>query len=219
MLIWMICDVFATERATLTGAINGIICGLVAITPAAGYVNGEGAILIGLVAGAIPWYTMNRLGSRGIFKRVDDTLGVFHTHAIAGAIGGLMTGLLADPHMLEYLGSKTVAASSVTGWFYGNPRQFFVQALALFVIVAYDGLATWGVLKLVGLVVPLRLPDHVLETGDLLIHGEVVAEDGDDGPEEDVEQDDRSLRPVSHVLVGWSLKEPAPDPAPEEIDA
>lgn len=212
MLMWMVFDMFAGDRATLTGAINGIIAGLVAITPAAGYVNGEGAILIGLAAGAIPWVTMNILGKRGIFKKVDDTLGVFHTHAVAGAIGGLMTGLLADPHMIEYLGSKTVASSSVTGLFYGNPRQFLVQAIALFVIVAYDGLATWGVLKLVGLVVPLRLSQPALEAGDIMIHGETVSDDDDD--------DWYSHQRRSQVVVGWSLKEEAPaGDDMEEVDA
>ena len=206
MLVWMIFDVFARERANLTGAINGIVAGLVAITPAAGYVNGEGAIFIGLAAGALPWMTMNWLGSRGIFKRVDDTLGVFHTHAVAGAVGGLMTGLLADPHMIEYLGSKSVANVAVTGLFYGNPHQFFVQAIALLVIVAYDGLATWGVLKLVGLVVPLRLPRLALEGGDRVIHGEAAYDDGDDQVPE-----------TGRVVVGWSLA--AGDPEEAEVDA
>lgn len=210
MLVWMIFDIYARERASLTGAINGIIAGLVAITPAAGYVNGEGAILIGLAAGAIPWMTMNWLGSRGFFKRVDDTLGVFHTHAVAGAVGGLMVGLLADPHMIEYLGSKSVASSAVTGLFYGNSRQFFVQALALLVIVAYDGLATWGVLKLVGLVVPLRLPQLALEVGDRAIHGEVAYDDGED------EDDYEEPSDTSRVLVGWSLKDSGES---EEVDA
>lgn len=176
-LVWMICDTFATNKASLVGAINGMIAGLVAITPAAGFVNGEGAIFIGMAAGLLPWLTMNVLGSRGIFKRVDDTLGVIHTHGVAGAVGGLMTGLLADPAMAEYLKSKTHAAVSVTGLFYGNAHQFFVQALALGVIVVWDGLATFGILKLIGLVVPLRLPQIALEGGDRVIHGETAYDD------------------------------------------
>ncbi len=199
MLMWMVFDLFAHDKVNLTGAINGIISGLVAITPAAGFVNGTGAILIGLAAGAIPWLTMNVLGSRGIFKRVDDTLGVFHTHAIAGAIGGLMTGLLADPHMIEYFGTKTAASVKVTGWLYGNPHQFLVQAIALLVIVGYDAVATWGVTKLVGLVVPLRLSSAALEGGDQVIHGEVAYNDGEDAAE---------AHPViwRQVAMGWMLR-------------
>ncbi len=176
-LVWMVADVYGTGKASLSGAINGMISGLVAITPAAGYVNGVGAILIGVAAGLLPWITMNVLGRRGIFARVDDTLGVIHTHGVAGAVGGLMTGLLADPAMAEYLNAKTHAPVSVTGLLYGNPHQFLVQLIALIVVVAWDGIATWGVLKLVGLFVPLRLPQIALEGGDRVIHGETAYDD------------------------------------------
>ncbi len=206
MLVWMIFDIFAHNRANLTGAINGIICGLVAITPAAGYVNGEGAMLIGLAAGAVPWMTMNWLGTRGFFKRVDDTLGIFHTHAVAGALGGIMTGILADPNMAEYVGIKSHPNVAVAGLAYGNPHQLLVQVFALLVIVAYDGLATWGVLKLVGMLVPLRLPQLALEVGDRAIHGEVAYDDDEDEPKQ------------SRLVAGWSLK-PEEDPDEAEIDA
>ncbi len=171
LLTWLVMDYWILKKPTLGGSINGMVCGLVAITPAAGYVNGYGALAIGVAAAAIPWYTMNRLGKKRFFKKADDTLGVIHTHAIAGAIGGLMTGIFADPKLLEYVGVKGPGVS-VTGWLYGNPHQFFVQLFALLVIVGYDGLATWGILKLVGLLVPLRAMDHHLTHGDLAIHGE-----------------------------------------------
>ncbi|EQD35688.1 ammonium transporter, partial [mine drainage metagenome] len=74
----------------MVGAINGMICGLVAITPAAGYVDGYGAIIVGLLGSAIPWLTMNKLAGRWPFRKVDDTLGVIHTHYMAGAVGGLL---------------------------------------------------------------------------------------------------------------------------------
>jgi Amt family ammonium transporter len=83
--------------------------------------------------------------------------------------------------MTEYLGTKGTAASSVTGLFYGNPHQFVVQLEALLVIAGYDALATWGILKLIQLVVPLRYPDSVLAVGDRAIVSdvEVATEDGD----------------------------------------
>jgi Amt family ammonium transporter len=181
LISWLFLDLFSEGRPSLVGMINGMVCGLVAITPAAGYVNGWGAIIVGVFGAGIPWFTMNRASHRWPFNRVDDTLGVVHTHAFAGAVGGLLTGLLADPKMTEYLGTKGTAASSVTGLFYGNPHQFVVQLEALLVIAGYDALATWGILKLIQLVVPLRYPDSVLAVGDRAIVSdvEVATEDGD----------------------------------------
>ncbi|MHB8295156.1 MAG: ammonium transporter [Acidimicrobiales bacterium] len=174
LCVWMMMDMFVYKKASLLGAVNGMIAGLVAITPAAGYVNGFGAILIGVAAGTIPWLTMNKLSGVGFFKKVDDTLGVVHTHFFAGAVGGLMVGLLADPKVLEY-GGKT--GFSVTGLFYGNPHQFVVQLEALLVIMAYDAFMTFVILKVIGLIVPLRAPEADLHTGDHAIHGEMVYEE------------------------------------------
>lgn len=109
------------QRVSLVGAINGMICGLVAITPAAGYVNGYGAMAIGVVGSVVPWLTLRYLPRARRFGCADDTLGVFHTHLVAGAIGGPMTGLLADPAVLEYVGNRG-AGVSVRGLFNGNPH-------------------------------------------------------------------------------------------------
>ncbi len=172
LLSWVAMDLwFGEKRASLAGAINGMICGLVAITPAAGYVNGYSAVIIGVAASVIPWITMRWFPRTRLFGRVDDTLGVFHTHFVAGALGGLLTGLLADPAMLEYLGIHGPGVS-VTGLFYGNPHQFFVQLLALAVITGYDGLMTLGILKVIGLAIPLRESEPRLVSGDWAIHGE-----------------------------------------------
>lgn len=176
MLTWMFVDMFSRGKATLGGAINGMVSGLVAITPAAGYVNGVGAIIIGVASGLIPWITMTLLGNKGLFRRVDDSLGVVHTHAVAGAVGGLLTGVLADPAVTEYVGVHT-ASVSVTGLAYGNPHQLLVQFIALAVIVAYSGVMTFVVAKLVGAVVPLRVPDRILEHGDEAMHGEIASDD------------------------------------------
>src|SRR5579859_4171200 len=107
MMTWIIMDMaFSRERKpTFLGGINGMICGLVGITPAAGLVNGVGAIVIGLVDAAIVWVAWTYL-PRYVwpFTKVDDALGVVYTHGIAGLGGGLMVGLLADPKMIEYIG-------------------------------------------------------------------------------------------------------------------
>ena len=179
LLGWLALDVWTTGRASLSGAINGLIAGLVAITPAAGYVNGVGALVIGALAGTVPWLTMNLLGRRGLFGRVDDALGVIHTHGVAGALGGLLTGILADPRVLVYLGVGPRRGASVAGLLYGNPRLLLVQFLALIAIVSYDAGATYLVLRLVGLVVPLRATDPVLEAGDRAMHGEEAYDYGD----------------------------------------
>lgn len=174
LLSWLFMDVFAKGKASMVGSINGMICGLVAITPAAGYVNGWGAVVIGIAASIIPWFTMNRMTNVWPFKRVDDTLGVIHTHAFAGAIGGLLTGIFADPNIVEYLGVKGTSNSSITGWLYGNPHQFWVQLIALLVVAGYDAVMTFIILKLIGFVVPLRVSEKNIVKGDMAIHGEAV---------------------------------------------
>jgi Amt family ammonium transporter len=172
MLTWLTIDMFALGKPSLVGAVNGMITGLVAITPAAGFVNGVGAIAIGVVAAAIPWFTMNKVA---IFRRVDDALGVVHTHGIAGLIGGLMVGLVADPAMTVYLGSGKTGGFSVGGLFYGSgTHQLLVQLEAAAFVIACSAVGSVLVVKLVALVVPLRLPEAALETGDVTVHGEEV---------------------------------------------
>jgi ammonium transporter, Amt family len=174
MLAWMFLDVFVGGKAKVTGMINGMIVGLVAITPAAGFVNGYAAIAIGVVASVGVWLMMTVVGPRTILSKVDDTLGVVYTHGMAGLAGGLLTGLLADPAMIVYTATGKSTPFSVTGLVYGNPRQFFVQLLAVVVIILYDAIATFIVLKVVGLVVPLRMPESELEVGDQAVHGDVA---------------------------------------------
>ncbi|HVH62669.1 MAG TPA: ammonium transporter [Candidatus Dormibacteraeota bacterium] len=173
LIVWMLLDVFMTGKSNVAGMVNGMIAGLVAITPGAGWVNGFGAIIIGAVAAVIPWFTMQYLPRVNFFKKIDDTLGVMHTHLFPGAIGGLMVGLIADPAMVIYPGSGKTADSAVTGLFYGNPKQFLAQAIALAVIVVYDFAATFVVIRLVGFLVPLRMPHAHLEVGDEMVHGDV----------------------------------------------
>jgi len=179
LITWMTLDVFVFKRASVAGMINGMIAGLVAITPAAGFVNGFSAIILGLMAGSIPWLTINYLVKIRPFSKVDDTLGVLHTHGFAGAIGGLMTGILASPNMIVYPGGGGAGGANpvnVTGLLYGShdTHQLLVQALALGFIVLYDAVATFVVIKLVGFLVPLRMDEHELAHGDQRVHGEVA---------------------------------------------
>ena len=173
LLCWLFLDYWATGKPNAVSMINGMIVGLVAITPAAGYVNGFGAIIIGLVAGILAWFSLNKFGELPFMKRVDDTLGVLHTHGVAGAIGGLMVGIVADPAMVEYLSTNPKTPSvSAQGLLYGGGlTQFWHQLLALVVIVVYDAIMTFVVLKIVSIFVPLRASDGDVIGGDLAIHG------------------------------------------------
>ncbi|HXM56854.1 MAG TPA: ammonium transporter [Candidatus Dormibacteraeota bacterium] len=176
MIAWMVLDVFIVGRPTVGGMVNGMIAGLVGITPAAGYVDGYGAFAIGVVAGAVPFFTFNYLVRIPPFNRIDDTLGVVHTHLIPGAIGGLMVGLLADPNIVVYPGSGNTAGFAATGLLFGNPKQFVAQIIGLLFILVWDGIATFVLLKLISLVIPLRLTDKQLEIGDEAVHGDAAYE-------------------------------------------
>src|SRR5215470_11276770 len=177
MMTWVIMDMaFGEEKKpTFLGGVNGMICGLVGITPAAGYVTGVGAIIIGLVTSAIVWVLFAYLPKRvWPFNRVDDALGVVYTHGFAGLLGGLLVGLLADPKMIVYLGIGKNPDVSTTGLFYGHPRQLLIQAGAALTVIVWDGLVTFLILRGIGLFMKLRMPESQLEAGDILVHGEVA---------------------------------------------
>ncbi|MDA8401063.1 MAG: ammonium transporter [Actinomycetota bacterium] len=175
LLTWIVCDLMSSRRkSSLLGSVNGMIVGLVAITPAAGFVNGTGAILIGLITSIIVWFSVNKLGHRGIFKKVDDSLGVVHTHGIAGLTGGILVGFFADPRMVEYLGVGKTPNASYAGLFYGHPGQVLIQLGAGATIIVFDAVMTFIILKLIGLVIPLRMTDEELQEGDIALHAEEV---------------------------------------------
>jgi Amt family ammonium transporter len=174
MMTWIVMDMIGGpgKKATFLGGLNGMICGLVGITPAAGYVNGLGAIVIGFVCSFIVWFAWNYLSKVPPFNKVDDALGVVYTHGIAGLSGGLLVGLLADPKMIVYLGLGKNPGFSGTGLFYGHAHQLLVQLGAAVTIIIWDGLVTFLLLKGIGLFMKLRAPDEDLEIGDVAFHGE-----------------------------------------------
>jgi len=177
MMTWIFMDMALSseKKPTFLGGVNGMICGLVGITPAAGYVNGFGAILIGLLASSIVWVAWYYLPKYvWPFNKVDDALGVVYTHGIAGLFGGLMVGLFADPKMIEYIGLGHNPSVSGAGLFYGHPKQLAIQAGAALTIIVWDGVVTFLILMVIKHVLrmKLRLPDDVLEIGDVAVHGE-----------------------------------------------
>jgi ammonium transporter, Amt family len=177
MMTWIIMDMgFGKEKkATFLGGVNGMICGLVGITPAAGYVNGVGAIVIGVFTSAVVWALFGYLPRKvWPFNKVDDALGVVYTHGFAGLFGGLLVGLLADPKMIVYLGIGKSSNVTTAGLFYGHPKQLLIQAGAALTVIVWDGLVTFVLLRGIGLFMKLREPDAVLAAGDIAIHGEVA---------------------------------------------
>lgn len=168
LIVWTVLDVLYFKKPSVIGAIQGMITGLVAITPAAGVVNGLGAIIIGICSGIIPWISMNIVGKKFIlFKKVDDTLGVFHTHGVAGLLGGLLTGILATPTLCKAFG-----LSNPGGWMYGNFHQFVLQAEGAGFIIVLNIIVTYVILKLISFITPLRMDEQTLEIGDDAVHGE-----------------------------------------------
>ncbi|MGH3184008.1 MAG: hypothetical protein ACRDOE_19195, partial [Streptosporangiaceae bacterium] len=98
--------------------------------------------------------------------------GVVYTHGIAGLLGGLLVGLLADPSMIVYLGLGKNPSVSGAGLFYGHGHQLLVQAGAALTIIVWDGVVTFVILRFLGLFMKLRIPDDQLEIGDVAVHGE-----------------------------------------------
>ena len=182
LLVWTIMDKIAYGRPSVIGAVNGMIAGLVAITPAAGYVDGWGAIVIGVAAGIIPWASMNVLQKSALMMRVDDTLSVFSTHGIAGLTGGLLVGILGNPAMLQYIGTEKEAPGvNVIGWLYGNAGQLLLQAEGAAFIIVYNVIATFIILKVISIFVPLRMDEATLKIGDDAVHGETAYAIGAEG--------------------------------------
>jgi Amt family ammonium transporter len=163
-LVWVCMDYFTGRKPSLIGSVNGMIVGLVAITPAAGFVNGYGAIAIGVIASVVVYLAYNYLALVPPFRNVDDTLGVIYTHGFAGLLGGLLVGVLADSYMNVVPGFSITGGLHLLKW----------QALTAAWVICFSAAGTWVLLKLVGLVVPLRMSDEDLEIGDIAVHGHEV---------------------------------------------
>ncbi len=178
-LVWVGCDYLTGRKPGLISGVNGMIVGLVAITPAAGYVNGWGAIAIGAIASVIVYFALNYLSRLRPFRNVDDTLGVIYTHGFAGLMGGLLTGVFADPQMaLGYTalgkGKGLAPLGAVAGVVHGNWTLLKWQFFAAVWVIVFSAVATFILLKIVGIFVPLRMSEENMEIGDTAEHGHEV---------------------------------------------
>jgi Amt family ammonium transporter len=157
LVAWMALDALRLRKVTAVGGATGIVVGLVAITPAAGFVGPAAALLLGAVA-AVPSYLAIAWRSR---TRLDDSLDVFSAHGVGGIAGALLTGLLAS-----------AAWGGSNGALHGNPAQLGTQAVAILAVGAYSALATFVLLRAIGLLLPLRRSGRDEGVGlDVVQHG------------------------------------------------
>jgi ammonium transporter, Amt family len=167
LVVWVLLDYFRSGHATAVGAATAIVVGLVAITPAAGFVSPSSALLLGGIA-AFPSYFVIVARSR---TRLDDSLDVFAGHGVGGITGALLTGVFA---------SKVWNAAGSDGLLAGNPSQLATQALGVGAAIAYSAVATFVLLKVLGFVTALRAAPKIEGTGmDVTQHGEEAYTSGE----------------------------------------
>ena len=159
LVVWTLLDLQRTRKVTAVGAATAIVVGLVAITPAAGLISPISAIILGAIAAA-PSYFGLLWRAR---TRLDDSLDVVAAHGVGGTVGALLTGVFAEKAW----------GSPADGLLFGNPAQLGIQGAAVLVVAAYSAFASWTLLKLVDLVVPLRVSKRDEGLGlDVSQHGE-----------------------------------------------
>jgi Amt family ammonium transporter len=160
-LTWVGASYLHKRKVSVIGAACGAVAGLVAITPASGFVTAGGAILIGLVAGGL-CYSATLLRER---VRVDDALDVFAVHGVGGVFGAIATGVLAT----------SAVQSSYKGLIDGNPGQVVTQLIAVGATIAYAVVATFIIVKFVDAILGIRISARDEELGmDLAVHGEAA---------------------------------------------
>ncbi|KAI4301916.1 hypothetical protein L6164_035152 [Bauhinia variegata] len=179
ILTWIALDTFYLGRPSVFGAVQGMITGLVCITPGAGVVQGWAAIIMGVISGSIPWYTMMVLHNKlSILKQIDDPMAIFHTHAIAGALGAILTGFFAVPKLcrlfydvqgIEYIGLAYALQNGTTR---AGLRQMGIQMAAIVFVTCFNVVMTTFICLFVRTIVPLRLDEDALIIGDKAVHGE-----------------------------------------------
>jgi Amt family ammonium transporter len=163
-LVWMVLERMARGKASILGILSGAVAGLVAITPASGYVGVLGAFVIGIAAGAVCFWACTAL--KKMFK-YDDALDAFGVHGIGGMVGALLTGVFAT--------KLVTGAKDPVGWIDGNAAQMWPQIQGILATMIWCGVATLAILFVIKAVVGLRVfTDQEREGLDLAEHGETV---------------------------------------------
>jgi ammonium transporter, Amt family len=168
-LAWLFAEWMAKGKPSALGAISGAVAGLVAITPASGWVFPGAALIIGAVAGVVCFWGATAL------KRAlgyDDSLDAFGVHGIGGIVGALLTGVFAYGALYVTSGDAEKALV-YSGWLYGNPGMLWIQAKSVLVTIAFSGIGTFILLKIVDVMVGLRVTEEEEREGlDVTQHGE-----------------------------------------------
>ena len=161
-LAWILMDWFVKGKPTALGAASGAVAGLVAITPAAGFVSPLASIVIGALGGVVCFSAVTMRAKTGL----DDSLDVFGVHGVGGTLGALLTGVFAW---------KAINPAGADGLLHGNPKQLGVQALAVVITWVYSAVVTFVLLKLINALVGLRVTNDGEEAGlDVDQHGETA---------------------------------------------
>jgi ammonium transporter, Amt family len=159
LVIWTLLDGWRSKKVTAVGGATAIVVGLVAVTPAAGFVSPLSAMLLGAIA-AVPSYCALVLRAR---TRLDDSLDVIAAHGVGGSVGALLTGVFA----------QKAWNGTVDGLVFGNPGQVVIQAIGVLAVFAYSAIGTFIILKAIGLVSALRPTTRHEGLGlDVTEHGE-----------------------------------------------
>ncbi|EDP76201.1 ammonium transporter [Hydrogenivirga sp. 128-5-R1-1] len=159
MLAWMFVEWMSAGKPTVVGISSGIIAGLVAITPAAGFVNPVGAIFVGAIASIFAYFAVAKLKAA---LGYDDALDVFGIHGVAGIVGAILTGVFADP-----------AVNESAGLLYGNPKQLLIQLEGVIVTLVYSGILTAIIVLVAKALTGLRVKEgDEIEGLDSSQHGE-----------------------------------------------
>ena len=161
-LAWMFAEWGFGKKPSLLGILSGAIAGLVAITPAAGFVGPVGAFFIGLIAGIACYWASTKLKNKFGY---DDSLDVFGIHGVGGTVGAILTGIFAKE-----------AIGGAAGLLEGNTGQLWLQFIGVAFTIVYTGVLTFVILKIVNLITPLRAtPEEETQGLDLNQHGEQVS--------------------------------------------
>src|SRR5579883_2703224 len=167
-LSWMFAEWIAHDKPSVLGIISGAVAGLVAITPASGFVAPGGALVIGIVAGIICFWAATSLKNA---LGYDDSLDAFGVHGVGGIVGALLTGVFA----VGAFSATTDSPGGSPGLIEGNPGQVLTQAYGVAVTLVYTAVATLILLKIVDAILGLRVDLETEREGlDLRLHGETV---------------------------------------------
>ena len=172
VLTWTLGEWIGKGKPSMLGAASGAVAGLVAVTPAAGFVGPMGAIVIGLISGFLCLW-----GVTGLKRALgaDDSLDVFGVHGVGGILGALLTGVFADPSLggtgiYDYVANAVAPDYSIVG-------QVWIQAKAVLTTIVWSGVVSFIAYKLVDLVIGLRVPEDEEREGlDITSHGETAYE-------------------------------------------